>query len=189
MFCPKCATQNADGARFCRLCGANISLVPMAVNGQLTSAAPEEPDIRDDCQFTKRGRRKRRVTVEDGIKQLFVGLGFIFVSIALAYSVMGTGWWFWMLIPAFSCIGSGVSMISRAKRLQATTYNQIQSEYKGPQSTPLNSPRAQEMMSPGKTGELFPQPPSVTEGTTRHLGVEAPTRHFSGLSVDETQDR
>jgi hypothetical protein len=161
----------------------------MAVNGQLTSAAPEEPDIQDGCEFTKKGRRKRRVTVEDGIKQLFVGLGFIFVSIALAFSVMGTGWWFWMLIPAFSCIGSGVSMISRAKRLQATAYNQFQSEYKGPQSTPLNRPRAQEMMTPGKTGELFPQPPSVTEGTTRHLGVEAPTRHFSGSSVDEIRDR
>jgi hypothetical protein len=93
-----------------------------------------------------------------------------------------------MLIPAFSCIGSGISMMSRAKRLQATTYNQVQGVYNGPQSTSLNTPRAQEMMTPGKTGELFPQPPSVTEGTTRHLGVEAPTRHFSGPSVEETQD-
>jgi len=25
---------------------------------------------------------------------------------------------------------------------------------------------------------LMPPVPSVTEGTTRHLGVEAPTRHF-----------
>jgi hypothetical protein len=28
------------------------------------------------------------------------------------------------------------------------------------------------------TGELVAPPPSVTEGTTRHLGAEAPTRHF-----------
>jgi len=28
------------------------------------------------------------------------------------------------------------------------------------------------------TGELRPTPPSVTEGTTRHLGAEAPTRHL-----------
>jgi len=35
MFCPKCATQNVDGAHFCRSCGANISLVPQALTGQI----------------------------------------------------------------------------------------------------------------------------------------------------------
>ena len=34
MFCPKCATQNLDGASFCRSCGANISLIPQALAGQ-----------------------------------------------------------------------------------------------------------------------------------------------------------
>ena len=35
MFCPKCATQNLDGASFCRSCGANISLIPQALAGQV----------------------------------------------------------------------------------------------------------------------------------------------------------
>ena len=39
MFCPKCATQNLDGASFCRACGANISLVPQALTGQMANAA------------------------------------------------------------------------------------------------------------------------------------------------------
>ena len=38
MFCPKCASQNIDGASFCRVCGANISLVPQALSGQLPVA-------------------------------------------------------------------------------------------------------------------------------------------------------
>ncbi len=38
MFCPKCATQNVDGASFCRSCGANISLIPQALSGQLPTA-------------------------------------------------------------------------------------------------------------------------------------------------------
>ncbi|MGH9956462.1 MAG: zinc-ribbon domain-containing protein, partial [Pyrinomonadaceae bacterium] len=33
MFCPKCAAQNLDGASYCRVCGANISLVPQAITG------------------------------------------------------------------------------------------------------------------------------------------------------------
>ena len=38
MFCPKCASQNVDGAHFCRACGANISLVPQALTGQFPVA-------------------------------------------------------------------------------------------------------------------------------------------------------
>jgi hypothetical protein len=33
------------------------------------------------------------------------------------------------------------------------------------------------------TAELVMPPPSVTEGTTRHLGAEAPTRHI-GRAVE-----
>jgi hypothetical protein len=43
-------------------------------------------------------------------------------------------------------------------------------------------PRTQPVFARG-TDELKPAMPSVTEGTTRHLGVEAPTRHL------ETQER
>ena len=41
MFCPKCATQNIDGASFCRACGANISLIPQALSGQLPQVTEE----------------------------------------------------------------------------------------------------------------------------------------------------
>jgi hypothetical protein len=51
-------------------------------------------------------------------------------------------------------------------------------------------PRIQPLMSrpepvalPRRTDELRAPVPSVTEGTTRHLGVEAPTRHL------ESQER
>ena len=41
MFCPKCGTQNADGARFCLKCGA--SLAPDAVKTE--PAAPDEKTL------------------------------------------------------------------------------------------------------------------------------------------------
>jgi hypothetical protein len=47
----------------------------------------------------------------------------------------------------------------------------------------LQSPPQYSSFPARKTGELVPPPPSVTEGTTRHLGAEAPTRHFD--SSDE----
>ena len=36
-----------------------------------------------------------------------------------------------------------------------------------------------------RTAELRTPIPSVTEGTTRHLGAEAPTRHFDSVTGEE----
>jgi hypothetical protein len=173
MFCPKCATQNADGASFCRSCGANISMVSMAVNGQLSQSPPENPDLNPIEGRKRRGARKIPTQAE-AIKQLFIGLGFVFVTIALAFSITGTGWWYWMLIPAFSCIGNGVSMLFRVRELQAAP-----KQVYGSGAAPLGPQPQYSSLPPRDTGELYQPPPSVTEGTTRHLGVEAPTRHFS----------
>ena len=170
MFCPKCATQNLEGASFCRVCGANISLVPQAISGDL----PTAPATDDSCGLTGRARRRgREVGLDSAFRSAFMGLGFLFVSIALSFSGMGRGWWFWMLIPAFSMMGTGVAQYIRVKDQEKKAMLQnsrAQMRFQQPpQVTSL--PRR-------NTGELVPPPPSITEGTTRHLGVEAQTRHF-----------
>ena len=113
MFCPKCATQNLDGASYCRSCGANISLVPTALSGQLPLAQSEDHD------FGRRGRRRgKEARMDNAFRSAFMGIAFLLVSIALSFSPMGRGWWFWMLIPAFSMMGSGVAQYIRAKEQQ-----------------------------------------------------------------------
>src|SRR3989441_2490110 len=83
MFCPKCATQNIDGASFCRACGANISLIPQALSGQLPQAREDE-----EIEIGRRGRRRHRseASIDHAIKKVFMGIAFIVVSIALAFS-------------------------------------------------------------------------------------------------------
>jgi len=172
MFCPKCATQNLDGASYCRSCGANISLIPQALDGQLPQAQSNQFD------FGRRGwKRGRESTMDHAFKNAFMGIAFLLVSIALSFSPMGRGWWFWMLIPAFSMMGSGVAQYVRVKErerqaLRGTNLNQP--------AMPA-SPRA-EVFAARSTGELMATPPSVTEGTTRHLGAEAPTKHLDASS-------
>jgi hypothetical protein len=104
-----------------------------------------------------------------------MGLGFLFLAIALAFSRGGGGWWFWMLIPAFSMLGGGVAEYMRARnaekelplqRAQAAAVPQMRSTYGNE-------------LPPRGTSELMPPPPSVTEGTTRHLGAEGPTKVFT----------
>ena len=163
MFCPKCATQNLDGASFCRSCGANISLIPQAMTGQMIKAPGEA---------VEEGKRKpgKEVTLDQSFKNIFMGVAFLLVSIALSRSVMGQGWWFWMLLPAFSMMGTGIAQYIRIKERE--------------KHAPLVSPPVTRTFQEHSRNpdELMPPAPSVTEGTTRHLGVEAPTRHL------DTQD-
>ena len=174
MFCPKCATNNLDGASFCRSCGANISLIPQAMTGQIAQPAPPEDELVVDDGCSPRGRRRRELTIETAFKNIFIGIAFLIIAIALSRTI-GAGWWFWMLIPAFSLVGTGIGQYIRVKDRQSRGVLQA------PVSRPL-AQRTQQVLSRG-TDELRPPVPSVTENTTRHLGVEAPTRHL------ETQER
>jgi len=172
MFCPKCAAKNLDGASFCRVCGANISLVSNALSGQ----APQQPS--DESLDIGRGRRRRgrgEPGLDHAVRSLFMGIGFLCVCMALAFSNFGRGWWFWMLIPAFSMMGTGVAQYIRLKEREKRALQQANS-FQSPSFQPQRYPA--EELPPRNTGELVPPPPSVTEGTTRHLGAEAPTRHL-----------
>ena len=163
MFCPKCATNNLDGASFCRGCGANISLVPQALTGQIMQAPVEE--VEDEGRRHRRRRDRGELTLDQSFKNVFLGIGFLIIAIVLSRTI-GYGWWFWMLLPAFSLMGTGIAQYIRIREREKRT-----------------------LMAPPPARQSFAQPPptpeqlrapvaSVTEGTTRHLGVEAPTRQF-----------
>lgn len=166
MFCPKCATQHLDGASFCRSCGANISLVPQALSGQLTETRSQTGL---DCLTNK----KDKLSVEIAFKNIFLGLAFLVISIALSRSI-GQVWWFWLLIPAFTSAGKGIGQLFklREREKQAALNPSYHATFATPPANvPLPAPRR-------NTGELMSPVSSVTEGTTRHLGVEATTRHL-----------
>ena len=162
MFCPKCAAQNVDGASFCRVCGANVSLIPQALSGQL----PEAPESEKGAGCGK------TATWESAFRSLFMGVAFLLIAVALGFSRMGGGWWFYMLIPASVLMATGVAHYMRMKEQQK---RQLQPGVMGQQTFQQTQ---QPSLPSRQTGELMAPPPSVTEGTTRHLGTEAATRHF-----------
>ncbi|MEP6635369.1 MAG: zinc ribbon domain-containing protein [Acidobacteriota bacterium] len=170
MFCPKCAAQNLDGASYCRVCGANIGLVSQAMTGQLQQAGDVEAS-----RFEKRLRKRygKEPSLDGAFRSAFMGLAFLLVAIAISFSRGGGGWWFWMLIPAFSMMGTGIAQYIRYREQQ----NRPRLERRPTQAQ--LQPQAPTTAFPIRnTGELVAPPPSVTEGTTRHLGAEAPTRHL-----------
>jgi hypothetical protein len=102
-----------------------------------------------------------------------MGLGFLFVAIALSYANEGRGWWYWMLIPAFSMMGGGVAEYLRSR----SANKELQLQHDRTQAAMPQSSGAK-VLAPMNTNELVAPPPSVTEGTTRHLGSEVPTKVF-----------
>ena len=164
MFCPKCGAQNVDGASYCRSCGANISLVPQALTGQLPAT--------DASEWSKPSKKKQRrePSIEEAIRSMTMGVAFIIVSILVGkYAPGGSVWWFWLLFPAFGCFAKGFGELARLRLSQNQFRNSGQPQ--------LNTVRQQDLPTP-KTGDLMPPAPSVTEGTTRHLGHEARTRQL-----------
>lgn len=180
MYCPKCAAQNIDDAQFCRSCGANIGLVPQALTGKLPAARntfPYAPMVpMQDFGVSKRRKKDDVPRADQGVKHIFMGIGFMLVAISIAlfgHDVGGKVWWYWMLIPAFSLFGGGVAELMRAKQRERLAPPSEQ-----PVAYVAPPARANDL-TPRDTVELMSSPPpSVTEGTTRHLGSEAATQHF-----------
>jgi hypothetical protein len=154
MYCPKCAARNLDDAKFCRACGADISLVPQAVAGELAEKlAAVERGGGLGC-----ATGKESPSVEGAVVSLFMGAAFLVIALALSLSGSGNGWWFYMLIPSFIFFGKGVGALVRIRQ-------------DAPETTQLEQPRRVSALPPRDTGEMTAPPTSVTEATTRHLGV------------------
>lgn len=127
----------------------------------------------ESCAFNSKGKP---ITLESAATKFFMGVAFVVVAVALAFTGRGGGWWFWMLIPAFMFIGGGV-----AQYLQIRRYERSKARYESGISRPIAGstmpaglPPLQTDFIPAvesryKTGDLVP--PSVTETTTRHLDV------------------
>jgi hypothetical protein len=165
MFCPKCGVKNPDNGKFCRTCGTDLAGVSRSLSGVPPATAAPMLD-----------RKGKPMNWEGAMTKLFMGLAFLTISIILGISGMagGRGWWYWMLIPAFMFIGSGIARIMQLKQnekagagiVTVAANDQIPS---APNNHALPPPQT-EWVAPEsryKTGDLVP--PSVTDATTRHL--------------------
>lgn len=164
MFCPKCGTENPETGKFCRSCGTDLGNVTAALSGKVSPRR----EIVD--------RKGKPIHLEGAIKKIAAGIGFLIVSIALAFSAAGRGWWFWMLIPAFTSLGAGIAQYIQLKQAGQTGAafappDQASIAHADPKPS-LPSKQTEYVLpeSRYKTGDLVPA--SVTDGTTRHLEID-----------------
>jgi len=126
---------------------------------------PPVEEIEEGGRRRRRRRDRGEASLDQAFRNVFMGLAFLIVAIALSRTI-GQVFWFWFLIPAFSMMGTGVAQYIRVREKEKRN---------------LMAPPAERQtfaQQPQTPEQLRPPVASVTEGTTRHLGVEAPTRHF-----------
>lgn len=180
MYCPKCGTKNPDPGRFCRKCGIGL---PKAFgeegHSEYEEAANEMTAPHSSGSGGKPKREKESITSWEGATVFIAsGLGFLVLAIVLAFQPMGSGWWFWLLIPGFGGLGTGLGQVIALRKMERkeprTSGGLSGKQITGSEREALPPERTvfadDEVRIPEKPGELAP--PSVTESTTRHLELD-----------------
>ena len=177
MYCPQCATPNADDVKFCRSCGRELEAVALILSGKSAppvKAAADKPEPK-----TAQDWLEKRIEGVSGITGGAVLLTISFlIGAALGLflpSTFDVPWiliWIvffgWLAVWGGIEMANGISSVLEAKsrlRLLGLTGKESATEATMQQllsagEPPLASPAA----------AFRPAPPlSVTEGTTRHL--------------------
>jgi hypothetical protein len=138
----------------------------------------------DPIEITNMTAHKgRSINWQSAITNIFMGFAFLAVSIILGITdkYNGQKWWFWLLIPAFGCFGSGIAQMVQLKKSENRN-----AKFTSPTENVINSAPAQSALPPNQTdyvsppkasiydtGGLADRPGSVTEPTTRHLKMDS----------------
>ncbi len=157
MFCPKCGSQNADGTKFCRGCGADVSNVLAVVEGK-PRALPALAE-------------KHIELYGSGLRGLIVGIGFFLVAglsfaISMRLAVLGI----FALFFASFFLGTGIARLVQAKALRRLREPDAD---KPDPSLPSGEPEyIKPLRSIYETDDLAGAPRSVTEHTTTLLKMD-----------------
>ena len=168
MYCPKCGTQNAEDASFCRGCGANVSLVPQALAGHLPAPIAAGEQGLSDQHKSDKHKRVEPPNLSYAIVKSFIGIAFVLVALAVkdVYQIAGQIWWFWLLIPAAGSLGSGFAEFVRLYQHQPPQQLPTGNAYAPPAVS--HAPRAAELPPRRVVPDIYTTP-SVTENTTKLL--------------------
>ncbi|MDT4897374.1 MAG: zinc-ribbon domain [Acidobacteriota bacterium] len=166
MYCPRCAAQNLDDAKFCRACGTNLEAVALALSGQyhLKDQAGDAPD-------EKSWLKKRSEAVSGLIKGAGLLAASLLIGGALGLFSNGKDWiivWValagWMACWGVIALTSGLGTLLESKSMLRYIERTAQ-ETVAPTAQPLLADDSR------KIPDALP-PVSVTEYTTEPLPKE-----------------
>ena len=167
MYCPRCATQNTDDAKFCRACGTDLAAVAVA----LTHKFPPP-----GAWLEKYGESKHKIIMGAlllGAALLIGGVPALFIGVIFPLVMLWTVFFGWMAGWGIVSLASGVGEMVKSK----TMLRQMKQFDRGLTTTDLSelSTAAHEPRMLDDVTRAKPYPPlSVTEHTTELLGKQPP---------------
>jgi len=179
MYCPHCAAQNIDDAKFCRTCGSDLEIISLALSDPAalrTRQKAQEPD-------KPANRLEKRI---EGVQHTIQGISLLAVTMVIGAALArflphDVPWiliWMvffgWLAVWGAFALAAGLGALMEA-RIRLRHGEPAVAELAGPTTSELLPP-AQEMPTIAKvpaTGEMSP-PVSVTERTTDLLGKRTP---------------
>jgi zinc-ribbon domain len=167
MYCPQCATQNTDNAKFCRACGTDLAAVALV----LTNKFPPP-----GAWLEKYGEGKHKVIMGAillGAALLMGGVPALFIGVIFPLVMLWTVFFGWMAGWGIVSLASGVGEMVKSK----TMLRQMKQSDSGLTTTELSelSAAAHEPRMLGDVPSAKPYSPlSVTEHTTELLDEQPP---------------
>lgn len=170
MFCPRCAAQNLDDAKFCRACGTNLETVALALADKYHPAKSERGKSQDPFESWLETRKEGVNTIVKGIgwlvSSLLIGVALGIFSNTNDWIIIWAGLAGWMAVVGIFSIFSGTAALMESRFLRRQL-----GELSGatrPPSPPL--PAGERIMiNDAVATSILPPQTSVTEHTTTRL--------------------
>lgn len=194
MLCPRCGTNQSDEMNFCKVCGANLEAVRLALTNP---EAAKRSDVGDNwlAEMFRSGQAaelrriemerelgitpevKRYNEIKAGVITSSVGVGvsiflFIFMqgvvgNVSAHAAEIVSRLWIAGVIPFFVGLALIVNGLVVSKKMV-----EIQKREMKPRNALEGETATQRGLRPADTNEFISTGFSVTEGTTRHLATE-----------------
>ena len=183
MFCPQCATPNADDVKFCRSCGRELEAVALALSGKSAHSISDK-----SAQATKAGTNKNEPkTAQDWIEKRIEGVsgvtrGSILLTVSLLIglamalfipSSFDAPWFMlWIVFFGWLAVWGGIEMAYGLSSMLESKSRLRLLELTGKYGVEANQPKLSSgepspIMSPSAFRSSPPM--SVTDVTTRQL--------------------
>jgi len=170
MFCPRCAAQNLDDAKFCRGCGTNLEAVALALADKYHPAKGDGGLADDPFQSWLTTRRDSVNKVAKGfgmlVSSLLIGAALGFFSNTHDWIIIWMCLVGWMVVWGVMGIVSGTAGLMESRFMKRQLVQASGALASPVQSLPAGDPM---MMNEAVTSAMLHPQSSVTEHTTTRL--------------------